>query len=57
MLLMMMLHSCRSTYSHGRTTLLAIQVDAAINSGNSGGPVILGDHVVRGACLQGQLVC
>lgn len=36
----------RSTYSHGRTTLLAIQVDAAINSGNSGGPVILGDHVV-----------
>eukprot|EP00879_Flechtneria_rotunda_P008710 GHRR01009124.1.p1 GENE.GHRR01009124.1~~GHRR01009124.1.p1 ORF type:complete len:569 (+),score=138.88 GHRR01009124.1:238-1944(+) len=36
----------RSNYSHGRTTLLAIQVDAAINSGNSGGPVLLGDHVV-----------
>lgn len=36
----------RSSYSHGRTTLLAIQVDAAINSGNSGGPVLLGDHVV-----------
>jgi hypothetical protein len=39
----------RSTYSHGRTTLLAIQVDAAINSGNSGGPVLLQDRVVRGA--------
>jgi S1-C subfamily serine protease len=38
--------SGRSLYSHGRTTLLAIQVDAAINSGNSGGPVLLGDHVV-----------
>lgn len=36
----------RSNYSHGRTTLLAIQVDAAINSGNSGGPVLMGDHVV-----------
>jgi S1-C subfamily serine protease len=39
-------HPNRSSYSHGRTTLLAIQVDAAINSGNSGGPVLLGDHVV-----------
>lgn len=27
----------RQQYSHGRTSLLAIQVDAAINSGNSGG--------------------
>jgi S1-C subfamily serine protease len=27
----------RQQYSHGRTALLAIQVDAAINSGNSGG--------------------
>ncbi|KXZ44654.1 hypothetical protein GPECTOR_64g148 [Gonium pectorale] len=26
-------------YSHGSTDLLAIQIDAAINSGNSGGPV------------------
>jgi len=41
----------RSSYSHGRTTLLAIQVDAAINSGNSGGPVLLGDHVVSHEAL------
>lgn len=33
-------------YSHGRTTLLAVQIDAAINSGNSGGPVLLEDKVV-----------
>ena len=26
-------------YSHGSTDLLAIQIDAAINGGNSGGPV------------------
>jgi hypothetical protein len=52
LLLLLLLLPCRSTYSHGRTTLLAIQVDAAINSGNSGGPVILGDHVVSGCCLQ-----
>lgn len=44
--LVVCLPSRRSNYSHGRTTLLAIQVDAAINSGNSGGPVLLGDHVV-----------
>ncbi|KAI8476024.1 MAG: trypsin-like cysteine/serine peptidase domain-containing protein [Monoraphidium minutum] len=36
----------RQQYSHGRTALLAIQVDAAINSGNSGGPVLLGSNVV-----------
>ncbi|XP_024010541.1 putative protease Do-like 3, mitochondrial [Eutrema salsugineum] len=33
-------------YSHSSTELLAIQIDAAINSGNSGGPVIMGDRVV-----------
>jgi hypothetical protein len=33
-------------YSHGRTSLLAVQIDAAINSGNSGGPVLLKDEVV-----------
>ncbi|KIZ01125.1 Protease Do-like 10 [Monoraphidium neglectum] len=45
----------RQQYSHGRTALLAIQVDAAINSGNSGGPVLLGSNVVGIAfqCLTG----
>jgi len=33
-------------YSHSRRRLLAITVDAAINSGNSGGPVFAGDEVV-----------
>jgi S1-C subfamily serine protease len=33
-------------YSHSRRRLLAITVDAAINSGNSGGPVFCGDEVV-----------
>lgn len=28
-----------TTYSHGATELLGVQIDAAINSGNSGGPV------------------
>lgn len=32
-------------YSHSSTMLLAIQIDAAINSGNSGGPVIMGNKV------------
>ncbi|XP_020865619.1 LOW QUALITY PROTEIN: putative protease Do-like 3, mitochondrial [Arabidopsis lyrata subsp. lyrata] len=33
-------------YSHSSTELLKIQIDAAINSGNSGGPVIMGNKVV-----------
>lgn len=33
-------------YTHSRRSLLAITVDAAINSGNSGGPVFVGDKVV-----------
>jgi len=33
-------------YSHSRRRLLAITVDAAINSGNSGGPVFADDEVV-----------
>lgn len=32
-------------YSHSSTELLAVQIDAAINSGNSGGPVIMGNKV------------
>lgn len=34
-------------YAQGGETLLAIQIDAAINSGNSGGPVINDDDKVR----------
>ncbi|TNE88402.1 MAG: serine protease [Deltaproteobacteria bacterium] len=33
-------------YSHSQRRLLALTVDAAINSGNSGGPVFAGDKVV-----------
>jgi S1-C subfamily serine protease len=33
-------------YTHSRAELLACQIDAAINSGNSGGPVIKGDKLV-----------
>ncbi|EOA34405.1 hypothetical protein CARUB_v10021933mg [Capsella rubella] len=32
-------------YSHSSTELMKIQIDAAINSGNSGGPVIMGNKV------------
>lgn len=33
-------------YSHSQRSLLAVTVDAAINAGNSGGPVFGGGHVV-----------
>ncbi|GLC63300.1 hypothetical protein PLESTF_000021700 [Pleodorina starrii] len=36
----------RQQYSHGRCSLLTVQTDAPINSGNSGGPVLQGDQVV-----------
>ncbi|CAF3584864.1 unnamed protein product [Rotaria sp. Silwood1] len=42
-----------STYSHSLEFLLTIQIDAATNPGNSGGPAIQGKHVV-GMSFQGQ---
>ena len=32
-------------YAHSSIELLAVQIDAAINSGNSGGPVLVGNRV------------
>ena len=34
------------TYAHSNLNLLAVQLDAAVNSGNSGGPVLLDNQVV-----------
>ena len=34
------------TYVHAMTDVLSAQIDAAINSGNSGGPVLAGDKLV-----------
>ncbi|KAG2309865.1 hypothetical protein Bca52824_029613 [Brassica carinata] len=39
-------------YSHSSAELLTIQIDAAINSGNSGGPVFLGNKVA-GVAFEG----
>ncbi len=33
------------TYAHSSRAFLAVQIDAAINSGNSGGPVLIGDRI------------
>ncbi len=42
-------------YSHGLTRLLGVQVDAAINSGNSGGPVLdMQSHEIVGIAFQGS---
>ena len=35
-----------STYAHSQRYLLAVQIDAAINSGNSGGPVVKDGKIV-----------
>jgi S1-C subfamily serine protease len=40
-------------YAHGSTSLLACQIDAPINEGNSGGPVIAGDKIVGIAMMMG----
>jgi len=40
-------------YVHSRLELLAAQLDAAINSGNSGGPVIVGNRIV-GVVMQSR---
>jgi len=32
-------------YTHSSRSFLAVQIDAAINSGNSGGPVLIGDRI------------
>jgi S1-C subfamily serine protease len=39
-------------YVHSSAELLAAQIDAAVNSGNSGGPVVAGDRLV-GVVMQG----
>jgi S1-C subfamily serine protease len=33
-------------YAHSQRQLLAVQIDAAVNSGNSGGPVFQGDRLI-----------
>lgn len=45
----------KQNYVHTGENLIAVQVDAAINFGNSGGPVISGDKVVGVAMMSGFL--
>ncbi len=45
----------KQDYAHANENLIAVQVDAAINFGNSGGPVISGDKVVGVAMQSGLL--
>ncbi|MBK6514044.1 MAG: trypsin-like peptidase domain-containing protein [Polyangiaceae bacterium] len=35
-----------SAYSHSQRPLLSVQIDAAVNAGNSGGPVFKGDKLI-----------
>ncbi|PNW86569.1 hypothetical protein CHLRE_02g092000v5 [Chlamydomonas reinhardtii] len=42
----------RQVYSHGRCALLTTQTDSAINSGNSGGPVLQGAGKLAGIAFQ-----
>mmetsp|Transcript_5450 Transcript_5450/g.13818 ORF Transcript_5450/g.13818 Transcript_5450/m.13818 type:complete len:426 (-) Transcript_5450:12-1289(-) len=41
-----------TSYSHGATELLGVQIDAAINSGNSGGPVFNAEGMCVGIAFQ-----
>lgn len=45
-----------TSYSHGSTDLLAIQIDAAINGGNSGGPVFNHERQCVGIAFQVRFV-
>ena len=39
-------------YVHAASHLMALQIDAAINAGHSGGPALKGDDVVVGVAFQ-----
>ncbi|GHP07951.1 hypothetical protein PPROV_000669300 [Pycnococcus provasolii] len=41
-----------TSYVHGSSELLGVQIDAAINSGNSGGPSFYGDGTCAGVAFQ-----